>query len=115
MTSFLYFISVNTFIILCFKKSNTSASTFTLSVFNTLSASKASSETFTKSFNEISKFAFIIIFTIPKAVLLKANGSLEPVGIKPTPKQPTNVSILSEIPAIIPSIPLGNKSPWNLG
>ena len=56
-----------------------------------------------------------MILTIPKAVLLKANGSFEPVGINPTPKQPTRVSILSDNPVIIPSIPLGNKSPWNLG
>ena len=60
-------------------------------------------------------FAFIMILTIPKAVLLKANGSFEPVGINPTPKQPTRVSILSDNPVIIPSIPLGSKSPWNLG
>ena len=113
--SFLYFISVKIFIILCFKNSKTSASTLVLSVFKTPSSSKASKDTFTNSFNEISSPEFTIILTIPNAALLNAKGSFEPVGINPTPKQPTKVSNLSEIPAIIPSIPVGNKSPWNLG
>ena len=106
----LYFISVKIFISLCLKNSNTSASTVSLSLFNTPHPWRAS-----KAFKEISNPELSITFTIPRAALLRANGSFEPLGITPTPKHPTNVSNLSEIPATIPSNSVGRLSPWNLG
>ena len=102
-------------IALCLKNSNTSASTVALSLFNTPSATRVSKDLLTNTFNDIFNLELTITLAIPKAALLKANGSFEPLGITPTPKHPTRVSILSDIPAIIPSISVGNKSPWNLG
>ena len=58
-----------------------------------------------KEISGLNNLEFKIIFTIPKAALRKAKGSLEPLGITPTPKHPTKVSNRSAIPTKIPSVP----------
>ena len=115
ITSLLYPISVNTFITLCFKNSNTSFSRRALSFCKTPASSRISILFSTSSFKDTLSLELIITFTIPRAALLSANGSFEPVTVTPTPRQPARVSILSQIPATIPSLVSGSLSPLNLG
>ena len=71
----------------------------------------ASTASFKSNFQEL----FLIILITPIADLLKAKGSVEPVGISPIAKSPAIVSILSASEKIEPTLDSGRVSPANLG
>ena len=64
---------------------------------------------------EILTSNLIKILTIEKPALLRANGSLEPLGFLFIIKKPVNVSILSTTESIAPKFVLGKSSDKPLG